>query len=424
MFLLTALGLLLAGCQKAPPADGPIELVFWHGANPQANRIVLEGLVERFNRRHPDIHVRAVDAGQPDQQIPKILAAVIGGSPPDLLWYNATLTGQLVKADAIVPLDAYLAREPVLGQVFPNLLPATRYRGQTWSLPFDTNNLAVFYNKRLFAAAGIKTFPRTWEAFFDLARKLTVDQNGDGRPERYGFRLPLGKGEWTVFNWLAWYWGAGGELLKQGKPQIASGAGVAALTYWQRFLDPSRPAASLSQPEQGYLFDDFFAGRVAMQVSGPWTLRELAQNQMSYGIFPLPQGAVAATSIGGEQLFLMRTSARREQASWQFAKYILSTEFQSAWATGTGYLPVTIEAARSPSYRAFLKRNPQLQVFLDQLPHGHNRPLDPTYPQISDALGQAVEQALQHVRTPAQALEAAQREAELIVRTQPGDTGF
>lgn len=416
---LAVLSALLVACSGSPAPSGPIELTFWHGADPPPNRVVLDKLVERFNFQHPGIRVRAIYAGQQDQQIPKILAAVIGGSPPDLLWYNATLTGQLVKADAIVSLDEYLQKENLLERVYPNLLPATRYRGKTWSLPFDTNNLAVFYNKKIFAEAGMQTFPTTWAEFLSLAERLTVDRNGDGRPERHGLRLPLGKGEWTVFNWLPFFWQAGGELLVGGQPQIDSPAGVRALAYWQRLL--ARSAASLSQPEQGYMFDDFFAGRVAMQVSGPWTLGEIGENGMDYGVFPLPRGKMRATAIGGEQLFLMKTTPEREQAGWRFAQYVLSAEFQSAWATGTGYLPVTPEATRTPAYQAFLQRNPQLKVFLDQLPSGRNRPLDPTYPQISDAIGRAVEQVLLGARTPAAALAAAQREAALIVRTQPGD---
>ncbi len=420
IWLIGLATLLLLGCRSEIPKDGPIELTFWHGANPPPNRIVMEKLVDRFNQTHPKIRVRAIYAGEQDQQIPKILAAVIGGSPPDLLWYNATLTGQLVKNDALFPLDPFLSKEPILDRVYPSLQTATRYRRQTWSIPFDTNNLGIFYNRRIFQAAGIKTTPRTWKAFLALARKLTVDRNGDGQPEQYGFRLPLGKGEWTVFNWLAFYWGAGGQLLINGQPQFDSPAGRKALGYWQDFLAVPK-GASLSQPEQGYDFTDFFAGRVAMLISGPWTLGDLTENRMDYGTFALPMGDVPATSVGGEQLFLLKTTPERQRASWEFAKYVLSNEFQIAWATQTGYLPVTPEATKSRTYQQFLLKHPQLKVFVEQLPYGRSRPLDPTYAQLSDTLGQAIEQVLQGMSTPEQALAAAQQEALLIVRSQPGD---
>lgn len=412
------LAVMLSGC-SATVERGPVELTFWHGADPAPNRVVLEKLVAEFNRTHQSIRVKPVYAGLQDQQIPKILAAVIGGSPPDLLWYNSTLTGQLVKTDALVQLDDFPERETLLASVWPNLQPATRYRGHTWSIPFDTNNLAVFYNKQIFARAGVGEPPRTWPEFLALAKRLTTDSNGDGRPEQYGLRLPLGTGEWTVFNWLAFYWAAGGDLIVDNQPQINSPAGRKALGYWAQFLEPP-VGASLSQPEQGFNFDDFYRGRVAMQVSGPWVLAEMKETNVEYGVFPLPRGDVLATTIGGEQLFLLKTTRAREQASWEFARYVLSDQFQAAWAAGTGYLPVTKTAARSAQYRAFLKQNPQMQVFLDQLPVGRVRPLDPTYPQVSNVIGQAIEQVLLKARTPEAALADAQQEAQSIIRTQPG----
>ncbi len=51
--------------------------------------------------------------GQQDQQIPKILIAVLGNRPPDLLWYNPTIAGQLVELEAIIALDDKLAKSPV-----------------------------------------------------------------------------------------------------------------------------------------------------------------------------------------------------------------------------------------------------------------------------------------------------------------------
>jgi len=41
------------------------------------------------------------------------LAAVVGNASPDLLWFNATITGQLVELDAIRPLEDWLAQSPL-----------------------------------------------------------------------------------------------------------------------------------------------------------------------------------------------------------------------------------------------------------------------------------------------------------------------
>jgi multiple sugar transport system substrate-binding protein len=61
----------------------------------------LQKLVDRFNQSHRNIQVESLYIGQPDQQMPKILASVVGDAPPDLLWFNPTLTGQLIELNAI-----------------------------------------------------------------------------------------------------------------------------------------------------------------------------------------------------------------------------------------------------------------------------------------------------------------------------------
>ncbi|HAA29235.1 MAG TPA: ABC transporter substrate-binding protein, partial [Cyanobacteria bacterium UBA8553] len=95
--------LLLGGCQLQGSADesGVVRLTLWHGVNPPANRDVLQELVDGFNREHPDIQVESLYVGQEDQQTPKILASVVGNAPPDMLWFNPTITGRLAELNAI-----------------------------------------------------------------------------------------------------------------------------------------------------------------------------------------------------------------------------------------------------------------------------------------------------------------------------------
>ena len=66
---------LLAGCSNTEPADKSVTITFWHGINPPENRDIFQKLVNKFNQDHSDIEVEALYVGQPDAQLPKILAA-------------------------------------------------------------------------------------------------------------------------------------------------------------------------------------------------------------------------------------------------------------------------------------------------------------------------------------------------------------
>lgn len=407
LLILLCVALLgLSACQPVAASDGVVHLTLWQGVNPPPNREVLQRLVARFNQSHPTIQVESLYVGQSDQQIPKILAAVVGDVPPNLLWFAPMITGQLVELETILPLEDWLADLPVAQQIDPAVLESMELEGHRWSVPFSVNNVGIFYRPSLFEAAGITQLPTTWEELRQVAQQLTDVEQG-----RFGMLLPLGKGEWTVFMWLPFLWSAGGDLVRDGgEPALLTPEAVTALQFWQDLVTDG--SAILSQPERGYELDAFLKGKVAMQLTGPWTLGQLQQTGVDYAVMPIPVQTRPATSLGGENLFIFKTSPEAEAAAKEFAAYVLSEAFQTEWAVATGYLPVNLQARQNLTYQQFLDRQPVVQVFLDQAPAGRSRPIFPGYSRLSDALGRAIEAVLLQRETPAAALEQAQRRVE------------
>ena len=413
VFLLV--GILVGGCQLLPghsEAAGVTRITLWQGVNPPSNRDVLQVLVDRFNQKHPDIHVESLYVGQAEQQLPKVLAAVVGNVPPDLLWFNATLTGQLVELDAIRPLEDWLAQLGVRNEIDPALFESMEYKGHTWSVPFGTNNVGVFYRPSLFEAAGITQLPQTWEELRQVARRLTRDTDGDKQPDQHGILLPLGKGEFAVFLWLPFMWSGGGELVTDMSTDMSNGGAISALQFWRNLSEDG--SAVLSLPGRGFEIDGFIAGKVAMQLTGPWTLGQLKASGVDFGVFPIPAALRRATGIGGENLFVLKTTPEREKAALTFAEFVVGEEFQTEWAIGTGYLPVNLKARQNALYQAFTDEQPAVHVFLEQAKYGRSRPIFPGYSRISENLGRAIEAVLLGKSSPVEALKAAQQRLNLI----------
>ncbi len=177
--------IVLFGCQNPTQKDnGVIHLTLWQGINPPVNRDVFNKLVDKFNQTHPDIYVESIFAGEPDQQLPKILTAVVGNVPPDILSFYPQITGQFVELGAIQPLENWLEKLPVKSEIIPNLFDELQLDGHTWSVPLYTSNLGIFYRPKLFQAAGITQTPKTWSELRQAAKKLTIDRNGDNQPEQ------------------------------------------------------------------------------------------------------------------------------------------------------------------------------------------------------------------------------------------------
>ena len=408
--VLSSCLIILSGCQASGQKDdGVIRLTLWQGINPPANRDVFQKLVDKFNQTHSDIQVESIFAGGLDQQLPKILAAVVGNVPPDILSFYPQLTGQFVELDAIRPLEDWLNQSPVKSEVSPNLLEALTLDNHLWSVPLYTSNIGIFYRPQLFQAAGITETPKTWSELREVAKKLTIDKDGDGKPEQQGILLPLGKGEWTVFSWFPFLWSAGGEIITDNRPNLTSAAAVKALQFWQDLIKDG--SVKLSAPERGYEEDDFIAGRVAMQITGPWTY--IMKSNVDYQVFPMPANVAQTTAIGDGNLFVMKTTPAREKAAFKFLEFVLSEEFQTEWSIGTGFLPVNIKSTQSAAFQEFMNQKPVLKVFLDQMPAARGRPIIAGYNSLSDSLGRAIEATLLG-ESPEKALKTAQDRLELI----------
>lgn len=416
LFMWLSFSLLLTSCSplnSSSQDENITQLTLWHGINPPPNREVFQELVNKFNQTHEQIEVEAIYIGQPDAQLPKILAAVVGDVPPDMLWFVPQLTGQLLELGAIRPLDDWINQSPLKEEIDPVLLASMELNDHIWSVPMGTNNAGIFYRPSLFEKAGIEKIPETWTELEATAEKLTQDFDEDGRIDQRGMFLSLGKGEWTVFTWLPFVYSAQGELLTESnQPNLVNEGTISALEFGEKLVQNNW--AMLSAPERGYELDNFLSGQVAMQVTGPWTLGQLREIDIDYDVFPFPKKQQQAAVVGGENLFVFKTNPEREKACFEFLEYVLSEKFQTEWALRTGYLPVNVKSQQSEKYQQFVEDNPVLEVFLDQMKVAKVRPIIPNYNRLSENFGRAIEASLLGNKEPKITLEESQRRLELI----------
>ena len=202
---------------------------------------------------------------------------------------------------------------------------------------------------------------------------------------------------------------AGGEIVHNNHPNLTNPEAIAALELWYNLLKDR--SATLSLPERGYEEDNFINGRVAMQLTGPWTY--IMKSKVDYDVFPIPANKTRATVAGTGNLFVMKTTPEREQAALKFLEYVLSEQFQTEFSIGTGFLPVNIKSAQSEAYQKYLAQKPVLKVFLEQMKWTGKRPIIAGYSRLSDSLGRAIEAVLLG-ESPKKALQTAQDRIEVI----------
>jgi len=411
--------IFISGCQNnsvnssSSQENNVTKITFWHGINPPENREIFNELLAEFNAENPQIKVEALYIGQPDEQLPKIIASIAGNQPPDLLWYVPQLTGKLVELQALKSLQEWWNNSPIKNEIDPAMLSTMELNNDIWSVPFATNNAAMFYRPSLFQEAGIKDTPKNWVEFAQVAKQLTKDTNNDGIFEQNGVLLSSGKGEFTVFVWLPFIFSAEGEIIQNNQPNLVSEGTEKALQLGVELL--KEKSAILSAPDRGYELDNFINGKIAMQITGPWTLAQLKQSGIDYDVFPIPSINQPSAVLGGENLYVFQTNPQKEEASLKFLEYILGEKFQTQWALKTGYLPINIKAQQSAEYQKFIAENPVIKVFLEQMKVAKSRPIISDYPALSENLGRAIEASLLQEKTPKEALAESQKRLELTI---------
>jgi multiple sugar transport system substrate-binding protein len=423
------IGLLLffAGCGgKTERTDGKVQITFWHSFVASTVPAFNE-LIKKFEEEHPGIVIKAQYVPTGDALIQKLVTSVQSHTAPDISWIHADFIDKLVEANAIYRMDEFLFGSDSLPRadledIFPPLLQGATWKGTLYAMPMEATSLALLYNRDLFRTAGLDPDhpPANWDELLEFARKLTVDRDGNGLPDQYGFFVPVfpASGDlniWMILQWTPFLWQAGGAEIDADQTHVLfnSIAGVQALTLWRTLYQ------DLNFGTFGIAHDIGFASqRLAMVMDGPWNLPRYREiKNFDWAITPLPAGPVKrATYVAGEHMAIFRQSAHPAEA-WMFVKWMLKPEVQAMFSMKSGYLPVRRSTLTLQSYKDYLATDRALKAFVDQMAVGQGRlPIDDHRIEINRYLAEAIEKATLGAQDPKAMLDEAAAKSDALLR--------
>lgn len=335
-----------------------IELTFWHGFT-EADGDTIQKAVEQFNEANDGVHIETVV--QPWDVIEsKLLPAVAADTGPHIVAQPVTAAVSYAQQGALHPMDDYFEDpETQADKYVASSVEAGTVDGQRFGIPLAFGPLSLYYNKDLFAEAGIDSPPATWDEWFEAGEKLTVDENGDGVPEQYGLSMtttgPLGTQIWSGI--LA---SSGGGVMNGSAPAMNSPENIEALQAWRDaiqasgFMDANLDANDAS--------DLYAAKKAAMHVSGVWMALRSKESGIDYGIAPVPAGPAGQVSGGNAlSMYVTAQSTPEEvEAAGEFFRMFNSAEFQATWATESGWPPNRTDVSRDQ-----LSSNPDVAAFAE-----------------------------------------------------------
>lgn len=284
----------------------------------------------------------------------KILTATTSGKGPDVLNIGNTWTPSLQATGALKEWDAAaMDKLGGAGRFEPAALATTGVEGVTpAAVPLYTKVYQLYYNKSLFAAAGIAAPPATWDEFVTTAKKLTKDTNGDGTPDQWGLAV-RGKAA-TVSAHYAYILGSarGATYFEGEKPTFDSPAAVAGIDQYLSWMGKDKIVnpSDAENADWADVYDAFATGTAGMmlvQTLGQ-TLNEYKLTAADYGVAPMPSvtGAGAkdiGSFVGGTNIAVFKNTDSPSGAV-DLVKFLTSAPEQVALNTAFGTVPPVKDA--------------------------------------------------------------------------------
>src|SRR5581483_14601 len=288
--------------------------------------------------------------------------------------------------------------------------------GKVIGIPALVDNLAVVYNKTLFAKAHL-TPPGpdwTWPQFVADAKQLT-----DPSIKQFGTAYVTPGSEDTVWHWEALLWEADGQILTPDNKKAAfdSPAGLTALntlrtmavTDKSMYLDPAdSPYANL-----------FNSGKIGMLVTGPWDLSGFPNVHYGVQVMPAYPGASAGhqTISGPDNWVIFNNGGARVSAAEKFVLWLTAPAQAKYWSLKTGDLPIRQSVGNAAGFSQQMNTAlPGVSTFIANLANVKQaRPQIPQYPKISQILGQMIVSVLLNKSQPAEALKSAAQQVDQVL---------
>lgn len=309
-------------------------------------------------------------------------------------------------AGYLQPITQYFTPEE-MQDFFPYVRNTVTLDGEVYAYWFYTDERVIYRRTDLVPDA-----PTTWDELQAAALEATKKD-----PKVAGFLFNGGRWAGTWADWIAYFWGQGGELTdKNNVPIFAEGQNreymLNVLNFIKGLVDSgASPERVANITTYSTFIEEATAGTVAMFMATDSQYAQLKQalpeeEFAKWQVSPLP-GRVAgesATTAGGWSFGVLTPDPEKAAACMDFLKFVYGPEFNAA----TGLLP-----SRASTYKKFDRfSEPFYQTLAKGLEKGHPQPILPYTPALSAAFQVMVGDVLTGAATPEQALDTMATEAK------------
>ncbi len=285
---------VLSATMVAAQEPVTIRMSTWTGVDEAAQ---LQTILDKINDGNTEYQI--VHEPQPADYYTQVQTQLAGGTAADLMWMSqefmalAADGSYLPLTDCVANADAGTAGD--VNDYFPGILQTAYYDGVLYGLPWIAQPVVVYYNKDMFAAAGLAepTADWTWDDFLTDAKALTKDTDGDGTVDQWG----TSSNGWPPPQMFIWQ--AGGDVISPDlttspidSPEAVNGMDF--YTSWA-YNPETAPSAEILG-EQG--FDAMYtAGKIGMFFGGAADDKDFNTTGFTAGVVSVPKNPDTGSNV-------------------------------------------------------------------------------------------------------------------------------
>lgn len=357
--------------------------------------------IEAWEAANPgfDVQVEVVGWGQCQD---KVTTLAVAGTPVGLAYIGSRALKQLASNGLIVDMPM---TDEEKASYYPYVADTVTFDGTQWGRPVAFSTKALYWNKDLFAAAGLdpEKPPTTWAEEIEYAKAIEEKTDADG------FGVVAKTFDNTMHQFLHWVYTNDGLVIDADNNIVLdSPQNLEALTALRDITAYAEEGPTAY--EQNEVRAIFLDGKLGMIHAASGTLSLLADASFKWGVTRLPVGPSAkgpGTLLITDSMAVFKGTGYEDKAM-DLAKFLTNPENQSKYEAEQGLTPLR----PGPAVDAIIAADANWKPFFDGIAFGGPEPLLTDYLGLQNVMIEMVQSTVTGAAEPAAALTKAARELE------------
>ncbi|MGP4050553.1 extracellular solute-binding protein [Streptomyces sp. 2A115] len=373
----------------------------------------LADMKKQFEKANPGKKVKLVPIKAPDSEYYTKLQQMLRSpkTAPDLVYEDTFVINSDITSGYLMPLDPYLEKWEDWDQFVDSAKAAAQgLDGKTYGVPDGTDTRGLWFDKGIFAKAGLPADwqPKTWDDILEAARTIKEEVPDviplnvyTGKPAgeaaaMQGFEMLLygtatGGNENPLYDPASQKWVTGSQAFRDSLQFVE--------TVFKEKLGPD--VSDALDPNIGTRVRGEFLpeGKLGINLDGSWLPQDWLEGaghewpewseKLGLAYMPTQKGqAPGKVSMSGGWTWSIPSKAANPDLAFDFIKTMQTKANAQKWYIANSGIAVRTDVAEDPEY---VKAQPGIKFFTDLVSITHYRPAYPAYPKVSTAIQEAME---------------------------------